>query len=297
VDPTTNGSPSAKTPSQLANIVSYTSAGGRAFATHFSYAWLYNNVPFNATATWAVNSALPATATGEVDTSFLKGKTFAQWLALVNALNISVNPPDMTITAPRHDFSAVNAPAQRWMYTVGQNPNFPLNYSFDTPWNSNTQCGRVVFSDFHVATGSGTCGNKACAFPAECDANPMTGQEKALEYMIWDLASCVPPPPPPKCTPTTCLAQNLSCGPAGDGCGNLLNCGACVLPQTCGGGGVSGKCGNGGSCVPKTCQQLNINCGPTGDGCGNQLNCGACVLPATCGGGGVAGQCGATGVN
>jgi len=67
-----------------------------------------------------------------------------------------------------------------------------------------------------------------------------------LEYMIFDLASCVvvPPPPQPQCTSSTCAAEGFNCGPAGDGCGNLLNCGSCSAPQTCGGGGQRGVCGN-----------------------------------------------------
>ena len=35
-----------KTPAQQANLVNYTNAGGRMFATHYSYAWLYNDPPF-----------------------------------------------------------------------------------------------------------------------------------------------------------------------------------------------------------------------------------------------------------
>jgi hypothetical protein len=112
--------------------------------------------------------------------------------------------------------------------------------------------------------------------------------------MIWDLASCVPPPPKPLCTPITCQQQNIGCGPAGDGCGGLLQCGPCNPPQTCGGGGVNGQCGypEAGKCVPNTCQSLGLNCGPAGDGCGGLLQCGTCVFPDTCGGGGVAGVCG-----
>jgi hypothetical protein len=130
-------------------------------------------------------------------------------------------------------------------------------------------------------------------FPNECDANPMTSQEKALEYMIWDLASCLPPNQGAQCTPVTCAQQNIQCGPAGDGCGNLLQCGNCQNNQFCGGGGY-GKCGSpdGSVCKPKTCQDLNINCGPAGDGCGNLLNCGTCQNGQTCGGGGQPGQCG-----
>ena len=45
------------------------------------------------------------------------------------------------------------------------------------------------------------------------------------------------------CTPTTCQQLGFNCGPAGDGCGGLLDCGTCVAPDTCGGGGQSGVCG------------------------------------------------------
>jgi len=44
------------------------------------------------------------------------------------------------------------------------------------------------------------------------------------------------------CTPTTCSKLGIDCGPAGDGCGGLLECGTCVAPKTCGGGGTSGVC-------------------------------------------------------
>jgi hypothetical protein len=97
-----------------------------------------------------------------------------------------------------------------------------------------------------------------------------------------------------QCTPLTCGQQNITCGPAGDGCGNQLQCGTCVAPQTCGGGGVPSHCGQPaiGQCTPLTCMQQNISCGPASDGCGNQLQCGTCAAPQTCGGGGVVGQCG-----
>ena len=58
------------------------------------------------------------------------------------------------------------------------------------------------------------------------------------------------------CVAKTCadyLLQNKDCGPQSDGCGNTINCGACVDPEFCGGGGPS-KCAisGGGACTPKT---------------------------------------------
>src|SRR5262249_24345290 len=49
------------------------------------------------------------------------------------------------------------------------------------------------------------------------------------------------------CTALTCAQQGIECGPASDGCGNLIeNCGDCNPPKICGGGGQPGKCGGGG---------------------------------------------------
>ncbi len=36
------------------NLINYANAGGRVFATHFSYVWLYNDAPFSGTASWDV---------------------------------------------------------------------------------------------------------------------------------------------------------------------------------------------------------------------------------------------------
>jgi hypothetical protein len=60
------------------------------------------------------------------------------------------------------------------------------------------------------------------------------------------------------CKPETCASQNVTCGQAGDGCGNTLTCGTCTMPQTCGGGPTKpGQCGCTGTC------QLVPSC-PTG---------------------------------
>ena len=279
------GTPVDKPAGDLANMIAYTSAGGRMFATHYSYTWLYTNSPFSTTATWNPDTQFTSDI-GDIDTTFARGKTFGQWMTLVGAA--AGAPPSFPITSPRHDFDAPVPPSLRYIYAT-QNGSFPLHYTFDTPWQAPATCGRVVFSDFHVADMSGT----GQTFPAECPTGAMNPQEKALEYMIWDLAQCLGPNMP-SCTPRTCAQQSITCGPAGDGCGNTLQCGACMSPQTCGGGGVSSHCGypDAGKCVPDTCQKLGVMCGPAGDGCGGLLQCGGCAAPQTCGGGGTAGVCG-----
>ena len=69
------------------------------------------------------------------------------------------------------------------------------------------------------------------------------------------------------------------CG-AGGGC---LSSADCAVPNTCGGGNMSGVCG----CTPATFASkcAGLDCGGFPDGCGGTVSCGTCSAPATCGGG------------
>ncbi|MFO0646963.1 MAG: hypothetical protein U0326_12050 [Polyangiales bacterium] len=270
------------------NVINYANAGGRVFATHYSYTWLYNIAPWSGIATWRVGQARPGNPlTGLIDTSFPRGAAFAQWLRIVGA---STGTNQISIVDPRHDVDAVVAPTARWIYSTS--PSTVQHLTFNTPVGaaSDAQCGRVLFSDFHVS--GATTGGRM--FPTECSNTPLTAQEKVLEFMLFDLASCVAPdmPRPPTCTPRTCAAAGATCGPIGDGCGGMLNCGTCVAPLTCGGGGVPSTCGTT-TCRPRTCMEQGLSCGPAGDGCGGTLSCGTCPTGMTCGGGGTPGVCGA----
>ncbi len=65
----------------------------------------------------------------------------------------------------------------------------------------------------------------------------------------------------PLCTPATCLGLGLDCGPAADGCGGVLQCGACQAPQVCGASGNPGRCGS--SCTGLCQQQVACEGGTT----------------------------------
>lgn len=228
------------------NLADYANAGGRIFATHYSYIWLYSdNVnyfsPLAPAVNWSINQSAPTPdpQTGYIDTTFAKGNLLASWLKLVGA---SSTLGQISINTLRRDFNSVNAPTQRWMYIDKPKAGIPQHLTFNTPLGAipQNQCGRVVFSDLHVENSSDA--NKK--FPTECPAGGMNAQEKLLEYMLFDLSSCVEPDQPvDPCTPVTCGAQGLNCGFAGDGCGATIDCGTCTSPKTCGGGGQTGVCG------------------------------------------------------
>ena len=132
------------------------------------------------------------------------------------------------------------------------------------------------------------------AFPHECTQSGTSHDDRAGDdpgvHAVGDATSCVSTPYEASCTSMSCAQQGISCGPAGDGCGNLLQCGSCPSGETCGGGGDPGVCG--GACKPTTCHAQGISCGPAGDGCGGALSCGSCPAGQTCGGGGTPGVCG-----
>jgi hypothetical protein len=194
----------------LQNLRAYTDKGGRLFLTDLSQKWLRDMGPFEGTAQWpkyplTVVNALEST----IDQSFPKGMAFAAWLSNVKA---SLTPGKLNIEDPIGAMSVVNGPtppSQRWIYT--DNPPGVELYSFNTPIGKAAaeQCGRVVFSAFHVVHQG-----QSTAFPAACSSAPLTPQEKALEFMLFDVASCVeadsarpsvfapppaaPPLPPPR---------------------------------------------------------------------------------------------------
>jgi len=281
------GAPNPKSLADQTNIIAYANSGGRIFTTHYGYVWLYNDPPFSQTAVWSPGTGGQATQDAFVDLSSPTAMAFQAWLQIVGALS----GPSMTtlmLQQTRADFTAVNPPSEELLYTNSPTPEQPLQYDFYTPVGQPLaqQCGRVFYSDFHVVDAN----NMGSTFPGECTAAPMTPQEKALEFLLFDLGSCVPGPV--TCAPQTCAQQGIDCGQAGDGCGKSIQCGSCKGTQSCGGAGSPGKCGGIGGCNPQTCKQLGFDCGINGDGCGGVVDCGSCKAPQICGGGGTPSVCG-----
>jgi hypothetical protein len=171
-------------------VFDYANQGGRLYITDLSYPVIQSGpAPWPSTANWGSNYASnPAF----IDTTFPKGDALANWLQAIGA---TMTKGQINLTGNYYRFTTSNKPAQRWVYF---NQTSEQLYGFNTPYNMmpKDQCGRVFYASFHVAnSGSGI-------FPAECNAMPLTPQEKVLEFMLLDLASCItddsmPPPPPP----------------------------------------------------------------------------------------------------
>jgi hypothetical protein len=194
------------------NLVDYAGRGGRVFLTDLSYTWISSaDGAFGKTAHWYAHAAdgnlKPDPLHVFIDTSFPKGEALAGWLQYVGA---TTKKGELEISEPYHRSDAVVAPTQRWLYSKSPMPATLQEFTFNTPVEAKPadQCGRVFYSSFHIANASnGLFGalpgeGNGSIFPAECDGEkPLTPQERVLEFMLFDLASCVqvdtdPPQPP-----------------------------------------------------------------------------------------------------
>jgi hypothetical protein len=70
-----------------------------------------------------------------------------------------------------------------------------MQYSFDTPVGTPPaqQCGRVVYREMHSSVQTGPSN---ATFPAECSASPLSPEEKAFVFSLFDVTSFVQPPMP-----------------------------------------------------------------------------------------------------
>jgi len=188
--------------------------GGRVFASHYHYTWFRDSpaADFQGVAQWG-NTGANDTAIGgghpyNVDTSFPKGATFGQWLGTVKALNSPGPPPNIVLNQVADSVVAVNPPTSRWIYDSQGAPDVKY-LSFETPIggapaldageSGKQYCGKAVLTDLHTG---GSLESTIASIPAGCPNKPLTPQQKALEFLFFDLSACVtndmaPPPPPP----------------------------------------------------------------------------------------------------
>jgi hypothetical protein len=154
---------------------------------------------------------------------FPEGTSLKKWLGNVGALEGGQLP----IAFARHnsDLSTANTLSQPWINLDPGTPNLtpapPMGanattyFTVDLPFNGGpegkTVCGRVVYSDLHVSGGPGKSepipsppaadyvglggsGGSGGITPDGCATRTLTPQEKALEFMLFNLSSCLTPP-------------------------------------------------------------------------------------------------------
>jgi len=204
-----------------AELEKYLNAGGRTFASHFHYAWFSGPLDtvgkntYTAPADWGNNLAtwtpgsggLGGQANGKIiqtlngsTAPFPKGVALYEWLGLNGALGVQGAPVhELPIFQPRFNsvVGPANKPSQGWIADDASANT--MYFSFDTPTNAPIDpktnlpayCGRAVFSDLHVAGNPKT--QDSSPPPGGCANVDLSPQEKALEFMLFDLSSCVIP--------------------------------------------------------------------------------------------------------
>jgi hypothetical protein len=132
---------------------------------------------------------------------FPKGMSLKKWMTNVNGLGQDGVASDrISIFAARFDakVTPMNTPSQAWIASDSMGVSGSTMYfSFDTPVTNSVvvdqaqYCGRAVFSDLHVSGNPSTMDTSPP--PSGCVKVDLSPQEKALEFMLFDLSSCVIP--------------------------------------------------------------------------------------------------------
>jgi len=192
-----------QTPTHIAQLVDFANRGGRVYLDHDHYNWLnHSNVPIEKAAQFSSmtpDGGIPDPLSAKINTNnFPKGQSFAQWLLGIGA---SKTLGQLDIHTARTSVESLTFRAQSWIYS--DDPIGFFYFTIGTPVAdadsdpTPAACGRVVFTDLHVSStdggDSGDISDQGSPFPNGCvSPKPMmTAQEKALEFMIFDLSSCV----------------------------------------------------------------------------------------------------------
>ena len=221
-------SPNPITDAAKANMLTYLAHGGRVFAEHYHWAWIKSfltgtkptDLPIPSplgvdVATWIPYSSsnVLASTPALVETSFPKGKDFAQWLLTVGAAStlgsIIFDPADTTTKPSAKDEISPPPSARRWIYQPADAAN-PSGAAANTHYlsfnvsstgqvidrldtSATNMCGRFVYTGLHVAAASSGAHAQDTkdAFPTKCQAGDLSSYEKAIEFMFFDLSSCL----------------------------------------------------------------------------------------------------------
>jgi hypothetical protein len=186
---------SAKSPAAVKALQDFADAGGRVFASHWHAYWFEKGTPaFQSIATFNHQGVLPNPYTATIDQSFAQGQALASWM-----VNVMGSPPPGGTVSLAQDANPLLLQAatggnvsQRWIYAADKNPQTTQYLSATTPVPGGT-CGRVVLSDIHVSSGGAMSDMPNTPFPMGCITTDLTPQEKVIEFMLFDIASCVQP--------------------------------------------------------------------------------------------------------
>ena len=201
----------------IQNLKTYVNGGGKVLLEHLFAGFLMTTstlttAPYGNIATWEPTLSTAAYLSSTdldtyIDQSFTKGQVFSQWLMNVHASTVlgRLQLSDAAAsTKGRYTAKTTTAPATRWIYnpvSATDSTSSHVHY-FDllAPTDQTSKCGRIVYTGIHASSSSSGTDQDALrilggtpVFPTECAARPLNSQEKAMEFMFFDLSGCVNP--------------------------------------------------------------------------------------------------------
>ena len=187
--------PSTKSMQARQALQDFADLGGRVFASHWHAYWFeQGTAKFKSVGTFNHRMGLPNPYDATIDQGFPTGSALAQWM-----INVQGSTTLGTVTiaqdaSTRLIDAAAGAPiSQQWIYASTLMPPSVQFLSATTPIPGGT-CGRAVISDLHVTAGDKNSGDQPnMPFPTGCVTTTLAPREKVLEFMLFDIASCVAP--------------------------------------------------------------------------------------------------------
>ncbi len=167
------------------HLIDYVSAGGRLYVTGRAYPWLRDNPFLPPIANWA-----PWTDVGTVSGTVIdvSPSGAGKWLTAIGAADAQA-----TITLQRVGVVATTAVDSSKALVVAAGPSL-LAWHVKLPWGVLTPCGSIDYSSFPATPSGGAAGK---TFPVECDAKPLSPQEKLFAFRLLDFPCTSYPPPSP----------------------------------------------------------------------------------------------------
>lgn len=195
--------PATKPQEALQAVHDYADRGGRVFLSHWHNIWVAGerDKPSHGLPDWESIATFDFGAPQDeriqltfVDEAVPKGKLFATWLQNVGGSTVR---DQIQVNEPRYTCQSVDPDkGERWVY-VDPEQSTPAGKTgvqdmlFTTPQDrpADDRCGKVLFSDMHVASGSSS--KAFTPYPAGCSTMPLSAQELALAFIFFDISSCV----------------------------------------------------------------------------------------------------------
>jgi hypothetical protein len=196
----------SKPPSAIQAMHDWLDEGGNLFAIHSQSIWFQRGPSdFQGVAAWKDFAPALGSGTYAINTAPIKEEALEQWLDGLGAAtgsSIALSSVSDTVGASgvaATEWIADPAPADGGDADASTGDTKLL--SFGTPIGGvdggpgfgTGYCGKAVFSDIHA--GSAPAGG----LPDACQTGPLSAEEKALEFLLFDPRICVPQPiqPPP----------------------------------------------------------------------------------------------------